>query len=86
MVRRFLLAFAALALLALVGCSLIASPDRKELGPEPQICAPGACSSCPCTDGQMGQQLCNAQSTYDPCVCPSNPACPMAGGAAGSGS
>jgi hypothetical protein len=77
----------ALALLGLglAGCSLVAAPDREQLGPEPQICTPGVCSTCPCTDGRSGQQKCNAQSIFDPCMCPSDPACPSPG-AAGSGS
>lgn len=74
----------ALAGLLLAACSAVVNPDREELGAEPQTCDSGTCASCRCPNGQMGKQVCNANGTFEQCVCPENPLC--GGPVAGSGS
>jgi hypothetical protein len=35
----------------------------------PHGCIPGTSSSCSCTDGRVGAQVCNSSETYDACIC-----------------
>lgn len=67
--------------LILAACSAIVDTDKAKLGPVPVPCEPGQIAPCPCRDGSMSTQKCNAMARFDSCVCSVNAG---RGGRAGS--
>jgi len=67
--------------LSCVACSAVIDSDKRKLGALPIACEPGQSVPCPCRDGSMSTQRCNALARYDRCAC----AAPDTGDAPSSG-
>ncbi len=63
---RFSLAIIALSLF---GCTATVDVDKNKLGPKPVSCVKGTRINCPCPDGTISTQTCNAYLRYDQCGC-----------------
>jgi hypothetical protein len=67
---RWVALWCAAALLALSSaCSAVVDGDKSKLGPMPIPCNQGELAPCPCRDGSMSVQRCNALLKFDRCMC-----------------
>ena len=75
----------AMALVACsAACSAVVDGDKTKLGPMPIPCNEGEQVSCPCRDGTMSVQRCNALLKFDRCMCAGVAGTGGQGGHAGS--
>ena len=67
--RRVALGCAAALLAFSSACSAVIDGDKSKLGPMPVPCNEGELAPCPCRDGSMSVQRCNALLKFDRCMC-----------------